>query len=97
MRKNKPYDRSVYRSLTLVFQFGINMLVPIGMMTAFGIFLDQRLETNFWTIILFFIGAIAGGQNVYRMAKNIYDTPTDREGKGKGSTDGHQGVSETEE
>ena len=26
-------------------------------------------------VILFFVGAIAGGQNVFRMAKSIYDEP----------------------
>ncbi len=75
MRKDKPFDKSVYRSLTLILQFGINMLVPIGMMTALGIFLDRRFGASFWTILLFFVGAVAGAQNIYRMAKRIYDTP----------------------
>lgn len=77
MRKDKPFDKSVYRSLTLVTQFGINMIVSIGMMTALGVFLDQKFETGFWTIILFFVGAIAGAQNVYHMAKKLYSTPSD--------------------
>lgn len=62
-------------------QFGINMLVPIGMLSALGIWLDGRFHTSFWTILLFFVGAIAGGQNVYRMAKSVYETdvrPADR-------------------
>lgn len=78
MRKDKPYDKSVYQSLTLILQFGINMIVPIAMMTAAGIFLDQKLETSYLTVILFFVGAIAGAQNVYRMAKKVYDTPGDK-------------------
>ncbi|MBO4749969.1 MAG: AtpZ/AtpI family protein [Lachnospiraceae bacterium] len=69
MKHEKPYDKSVFRSLTLITQFGINMLVPIAMMTALGIFLDQKFETGWITIVLFFVGAIAGGQNVWRMAK----------------------------
>ena len=68
-KHDKPYDKSVFRSLTLITQFGINMLVPIGMMTVLGIWLDQKLETGWITIALFFVGAIAGGQNVWRMAK----------------------------
>ena len=72
-RKHNPkYDKSVYRSLVLITQFGINMLVPIGMLSALGIWLDNRYHTSFWTILLFFVGAIAGGQNIYRMAKKIY-------------------------
>lgn len=74
-RKNPKYDKSVYRSLVLISQFGINMLVPIGMLSALGIWLDGRYGTSFWTILLFFVGAIAGGQNVYRMAKKVYEVP----------------------
>lgn len=69
--------RNVYRSLLLVTQFGINMLVPIGMTCALGIWLDKRFDASFWTILLFFVGAAAGGQNIYRMARQVYD------GKGK--------------
>lgn len=72
MKHKKPYDKSVYRSLALVMQFGINMVVPIAMMTALGIWLDQKLGTSFIMILLFFVGAAAGGQNVYRMAKKVY-------------------------
>ncbi len=70
--KKRPYEKSVYRSLALITQFGINMLVPICMMSAAGVFLDKRLGTSWITVLFFFIGAIAGGQNVYRMAKRVY-------------------------
>lgn len=72
-KNNSKYDRSVYRSVILITQFGINMLVPIGMMSALGIWLDGRYHTSFWTIVLFFVGAIAGAQNIYRMARKIYE------------------------
>jgi len=72
MKHDKPYDKSVFRALTMITQFGINMLVPIGMMTALGIWLDQKFETGWITIVLFFVGAIAGGQNVWRMAKRVF-------------------------
>jgi F0F1-type ATP synthase assembly protein I len=42
-------------------------------MSALGIFLDKKLGTSFIMVIFFFIGAIAGGQNIYRMAKKIFD------------------------
>lgn len=74
---HKPYDRSVYQSLVLVSQFGINMLVPIAMMTALGIYLDGKLETRWITVVFFFVGAVAGGQNVFRMAKRVYDKQKD--------------------
>lgn len=83
MKHDKPYDRSVFQALSLVTQFGINMIVPIGMTTALGVWLDRRLETGWITIVLFFVGAIAGGQNVYRMAKRVF---TDHE-KDSGSAE----------
>ncbi len=73
--KRKPYNRTVYHSLVLLTQFGINMLVPIGLMTALGIFLDGKFGTSWITILLFFAGAAAGGRNIYRMAKKVYDEP----------------------
>lgn len=88
MKRNKRYDKSVYRSFALVMQFGINMLVPICMMTALGIFLDNKLGTSYLVIILFLIGAVAGGQNIYRMAKQVYTEPSKRDKlKEQGSRD----------
>lgn len=72
MKRKRSYDKSVFQSLTLISQFSINMLVPIGMMTYLGMYLDERFGTSYLVILLFFLGAIAGGQNVYRMAKKIY-------------------------
>ena len=69
------YDKGVYRSLTQVLQFGINMLVPIFLCTFLGIFLDWFFHTSFIVIILFFVGAIAGGRNVYIFARQIYSKP----------------------
>lgn len=87
-RKNKGhYGKSVYRAFVLVMQFGINMLVPICMMSALGIFLDKKLGTSFLMILFFFIGAIAGGQNVYRMAKHVYQAEEDDGKKDQDITD----------
>lgn len=67
------YDKSVFQSLAQITQFGINMLVPILLCTFLGIFLDRRLGTSFLTIILFFLGAVAGIRNCYIAAKQIFD------------------------
>lgn len=83
MKHDRPYDRSVYQTLTLISQFGINMIVPIGMMTALGVFLDRRFQTGWITVVLFFVGAIAGGQNVYRMAKRFFTKHGDQRGSEK--------------
>lgn len=71
MRRHKEDERKVYQSVTMILQFGLNMIVPIGMMSALGIWLDRKLGTSFLTIVLFAAGAVAGAQNIYRMAKSI--------------------------
>lgn len=62
-------DKNVFRNITLIFQFGINMLVPILLCTYLGIILDRVLHTSFIVIILFFLGAVAGFRNIYVFAK----------------------------
>lgn len=77
------YDKSVFRALTLISQFSINMLVPILMCTFLGIFIDKKAGTSFWVVILFFVGAIAGFRNIFIFAKKIYDDKSgdDRHGR----------------
>lgn len=79
--KKRKVEKSVFRSLTLISQFGINMIVPLIMCTFAGIFLDNRLGTGYWAIILFFVGALAGFNSVYKLAKKIYG---DKSSKGNG-------------
>lgn len=69
------YNRTVYQALTMVTQFGLNMLVPIFLCTFAGIYLDEKLGTSIFTVALFFIGALAGFTNVFRFARKIYETP----------------------
>ena len=66
------YNRNVYQALSMIGQFGINMLVPVFICSFLGIFMDQKLGTNFLVIILFFVGAVAGGYNVYRFSRQIF-------------------------
>ena len=70
--KKRKVDKSVFRSLTLISQFGINMIVPVVLCMFLGIFLDTKLGTGYWAVILFFVGALAGFNSVYKMAKRIY-------------------------
>jgi F0F1-type ATP synthase assembly protein I len=82
------YNKNVYQALTMITQFGINMLVPIFICTFVGILLDKKLGTSWITVVLFFVGALAGFTNVFRFAKQIYSQPavtrkrrTDHKGK----------------
>ena len=63
------FNNTVYQTFSFIGQFGINMLVPIFLCSFVGIYLDKRLNTDFLVIVLFFVGAISGGYNVYRMSK----------------------------
>lgn len=71
MGRKKKVDRRIFKALTLISQFSINILVPIGLMLWLGIWLDERFGTSWICILCFFAGAIAGFQNIYKMAKEI--------------------------
>lgn len=72
------YNSSVFRSLTLISQFTIHMLVPIFLCSFAGYWLDQKLRTSFLFILFFFVGALAGGRNVFVLAKKVYDSKDTR-------------------
>ncbi|MBR5596179.1 MAG: AtpZ/AtpI family protein [Lachnospiraceae bacterium] len=59
------------RSFSMISQFTIHMLVPICMCSYVGYLLDEKFDTSFWFIFLFFIGALAGGRNIYHLAQKI--------------------------
>lgn len=67
------YNKNVYRALAMITQFGLNMLVPIFGCVFLGNFIDKKLETSFWVIVFFFIGALAGFRNVFLFSKKIYE------------------------
>ena len=69
----KKDTRQVLDALVLVFQFGINMIVPISLCCLLGIWIGNKTGISWMMIPFFFIGALAGGTNVYRMAKRIYE------------------------
>lgn len=83
--RRKEENRIVMQSLAMVMQFGLNMLVPICMLTALGVWLDKQFGTSFLVIVLFAVGAVAGGQNIYRMAKGLYSEERDA---GRGASPG---------
>jgi len=75
--RNRNNPKKVMRSLTLITQFGINMIVPIFLCSFAGMYLDKWLGTSFCMVLLFFVGALAGFRNIYIMAKNIYKDKDD--------------------
>lgn len=73
------YHKNVYRSLAMITQFSINMLVPIVACSFIGMYLDRFLGTSFCMVLFFFMGALAGGRNIYVFAKKIYRTPSKKD------------------
>ncbi len=69
MKKN----RGVFRSLVLVTQFGISMLVPILLCTLLGVYIGKKFSIPVIAVPLFIIGALAGFRNVYIMARRVYE------------------------
>ena len=57
----------------MIGQFGINILVPVLACSFFGGFLDEKLGTSCFFIILFFVGAVAGFWNIYRFSRRIFE------------------------
>ena len=61
----------IVRCLSMISQFTIHMLVPICMCSYLGYWLDEKLDTSFLFILFFFVGALAGGRNVYQLARKV--------------------------
>lgn len=81
-RNKRKYGRSVYQSLAMITQFGINMVVPIAFCSFAGYYLDRRLGTSYLVIILFFVGATAGFRNIYIFSKRIFQQPPESKKRG---------------
>ncbi|MCM1191445.1 MAG: AtpZ/AtpI family protein [Butyrivibrio sp.] len=71
MKHRKDEKKETFKILPLITQLGLVMISSVGMTTALGLWLDRRLGTSFLTVILFFVGAVAGCQGVYRLVKKI--------------------------
>ena len=87
MKNSKKVDKNVFQSLILISQFGINMLVPIGMMVWLGMWLDDRFQTSWITILCFAIGAVAGFQNIFRMSQKFMKSERERRREGSGTNE----------
>ncbi len=62
-------SNEVAEALMLVLQVSITMIVPIVLCTLVGAWVGNRYGFKWAAILGFVLGAIAGGQNVYRLVK----------------------------
>ncbi len=76
----KNNNKEIIQAFSMVLQFGLNMLVPMVLCTAFGIWLGNKLDMNWIVIPLFFVGAAAGYNSIFRMIKRyLKDDSTKKE------------------
>ena len=87
----------VVRSLSMLSQFTIHILVPICMCSYLGYLLDEKLNTSFLFILFFFIGALAGGRNVYLLALKVAGDKDKRPSKLYGSNKNKKGKNSRED
>lgn len=71
-------QKKIFQALALVTQFSLNMLVPIGMCMALGVWLEKKYDMPWVIIVLFFMGALAGITNIYKMAKPLMKSDRDK-------------------
>lgn len=78
MKRYREDKRKTFQTLALITQLGLIMISSVGIASGIGIWLDRKLGTTFITVVMFFLGAIAGFQAVYRMVRQIFK---DEDGK----------------
>lgn len=69
----KKDNRQIMNALMLVFQFGINMIVPIFLCCLLGIWIGEKTGISWMMIPFFFVGALAGFSNIYKMARKLFE------------------------
>lgn len=79
------YNKEVFRNITLITQLGIQMMTPIFLCVAAGVFLDSRFSTYF-TLPLLIIGILAGGRNTYILASSANRQAERKDRKEDGSS-----------
>ena len=66
---NKNNMREITESFSMVLQFGLNMIIPIAMCIALGVWLGDKYDMDWIVIPLFFVGALAGYTSIFKMVK----------------------------
>lgn len=61
--------REITQSFSMVLQFGLNMIIPIAMCIALGVWIGDKYDMDWIVIPLFFVGALAGYTSIFKMVK----------------------------
>ena len=61
--------REITQSFSMVLQFGLNMIIPIAMCIAVGVWIGDKYDMDWIVIPLFFVGALAGYTSIFKMVR----------------------------
>lgn len=61
--------REITESFSMVLQFGLNMIIPIAMCIAVGVWIGDKYDMDWIVIPLFFVGALAGYTSIFKMVR----------------------------
>jgi len=70
---------AVVRSIMMISQISISMLVPIFLCLFFGIKLNEWCKTGIFVPVFLFLGMAAAIRNVYHLTKSFYAKDKKRE------------------
>ena len=59
----------ITESFSMVLQFGLNMIIPIAMCIAVGVWIGDKYDMDWIVIPLFFVGALAGYTSIFKMVR----------------------------
>jgi F0F1-type ATP synthase assembly protein I len=68
---SKNNNKEIVQAFSMVLQFGLNMMIPIVLCMALGIWLGDKYDIDWIVIPLFFVGALAGYNSIFRMVKGM--------------------------
>ena len=69
-------------AFSMVLQFGLNMITPIALCIALGVWIGDKYNMDWIVIPLFFVGVLAGYNSIFRMVQKFLknkDTSTKKE------------------
>ena len=63
----------------MITQIGLSMITPILICVFIGVKLDQWFSTQYWFIILLFLGVLSAFRCAYELTKRFYSKDLKRE------------------
>lgn len=72
-------EHKIIRTLAMVSQIGISMMVPVFLCTWIGWLLYQRFDNAIWLLLMLFIGIGASLRNLYVLTASFYSEDMRRE------------------